>query len=323
MKILLIFYKPQNPGIEPKSSMQILDSEGDYHIGLLYSQILNRENKTPQDVLHVTVIDPGDKTIPEFYLPCLSYDAKSKSVKWDSAKMIELNFAYWIPQRRELLADLDIQFLRALEKSDEKEKRIVTANKGFLRDLPNFVLTKWAETLKIVKSDGSYKGVSQNDSRFAQKNGQIFYEGKPVGVVDSFDSFTASQQTYYTAIFNHRYSRVDVLKFTPFHNILFIDVLSEGSGYTDPPTIKFECDYDGAMHPRYECRLRDDKLAEVVVITPGCGYIEEPKLVVSEPNLPNGKPAIVSAKIYNKVIQEYPSFSNEELKQRLPKDILY
>ena len=85
--------------------------------------------------------------------------------------MIELNFNYWMPQRRELLRDLDIQFMRALEKNNEKERKIIVTNKEFLRDLPNFVLTKWAETLEVVKSNGEWTGISQNDSRFSQRNG--------------------------------------------------------------------------------------------------------------------------------------------------------
>ena len=91
--------------------------------------------------------------------------------------MIELNFYYWLPQRRELLKDLDIQFMRALEKGNEKEKQIIVTNKEFLRDLPNFVLTKWAETLEIVRSNGEFTGISQNDSRFTQNNGQFYFEG--------------------------------------------------------------------------------------------------------------------------------------------------
>ena len=59
---------------------------------------------------------------------------------------------------------------------------------------------------------------------------------------------------------------------------------------------------------------------EVIIITPGCGYLEEPKLSVSKPNSPNGKQAVVATKVYNQVIQEYPSFSQEELEQRLPKE---
>lgn len=321
MKILIIFYNPRSKDVEPKSSMQILDSNKDHDMNFLYSRMLQRSRKTPNDVMHVSVVDTGDKVIPEFYLPCLSYDKKSKSIKWDSAKMLELNFAYWMPQRRELLKDLDIQFMRALEKNDEKQRQIIITNKEFLRDLPNFVLTKWAETLNLERSNGEFKGISQNDSRFSQKNGQIFYEGEPVGVVDSFDSFTTSQQRFYIELFNHRYSRLDMLKFTPFHNILFVDILSRGAGYTSPPTIEFKCSYDGAMPPRYQCSVHSGELTKVTIVTPGCGYIEEPQLIVSKPNLPNGKQAVVSTKIYNAVIQEYPSFSNEELRQRLPKDL--
>ena len=318
MKVLVIFFHPENKNDEPRSIMRIMSEGQDSEF--LYHHALSVNKKTVEDVLHASVVDSGDKVIPEFYLPCITYDKLTDSVKFDSSKILELNFFYWVPQRRELLKDLDIQFMQALEKNNEKEKQIIITNKEFLRDLPNFVLTKWAETLEVVKSNGEYTGISQNDSRFSQKNGQIYYKGKPVGLVDSFDSFTASQQRFYIELFNQRYTRMDALKFTPFHNILFVNVLSEGSGYSFPPTIEFECAYDGAMAPKYQCVIENGSLTEVVIMTPGCGYLDEPKLIVSKPTSANGKQAVVVTKIYNKVIQQYPSFSLEELEQRLPKE---
>jgi len=318
MKVLVIFFKDWDKKGDPRSEMTVMREGQD--VNFLYNHTLHINKKTADDVLHASVVNSGDKVIPEFYLPCLVYDEITDSIKWDSAKMIELNFYYWLPQRRDLLKDLDIEFMRALEKGNEKEKQIIVTNKEFLRDLPNFVLTKWAETLEIVRSNGEFTGISQNDSRFTQNNGQIYFEGKPVGIVDSFDSFTVSQQRFYIELFNQRYSRLDALAFTPFHNILFVDVLTGGSDYTSPPTIKFECDYDGAMPPKYQCILENGSLARVIIITPGCGYLEEPKLIVSKPTSPNGKQAVVATKIYNQVIQEYPSFSQEELELRLPKE---
>lgn len=318
MQILVIFFKPEKEKEAPPSEMHIMRAGQD--VDFLFHHTLDTNGKTMDDVLHATVVDSGDKVIPEFYLPCLVYDHASDSVKWDSAKMIELNFNYWMPQRRELLKDLDIQFMRALEKNDEQEKKIIVTNKEFLRDLPNFVLTKWAETLEVVKSNGEWTGISQNDSRFSQRNGKIYYQGKPIGLVDSFDAFTTSQQRFYVELFNQRYSRQDALRFTPFHNILIVDILSGGSGYMSPPTIEFQCEYAGAMPPKYQCVTENGSLTEVIIITPGCGYIEDPKLVVSKPTSPGGKQAVVSAKIYNRVIQEYPSFTQEELEERLPKE---
>jgi hypothetical protein len=318
MQILVIFFKPEDKNEAPPSEMHIIRAGQD--VDFLFHYTLDTNKKTMDDVLHASVVDSGDKVIPEFYLPCLVYDRATDSVKWDSAKMIELNFNYWMPQRRELLRDLDIQFMRALEKNNEKERKIIVTNKEFLRDLPNFVLTKWAETLEVVKSNGEWTGISQNDSRFSQRNGKIYYKGTPVGLVDSFDAFTTSQQRFYVELFNQRYGRQDALRFTPFHNILIVDILSGGSGYTVSPTIEFQCEYAGAMPPKYQCVIENGSLTEVIVITPGCGYIEEPKLIVSKPTLPNGKQAVVSAKVYNRVIQEYPSFTQEELEDRLPKE---
>ena len=109
----------------------------------LLAHLLKIEGKTKKDILHVSVVDPGEgKTIPEFYLPCITYDPSKDKVVFDSAKIIELNFQYWIPQRQELLRHLDVEFLQALEKNDEKQKRKIVTNKEFLRDLPNYVLTK-------------------------------------------------------------------------------------------------------------------------------------------------------------------------------------
>ena len=114
MKVLVIFFKNSDGKGEPGSEMTILREGQD--VNFLYNHTLHTNGKTEDDVLHATVVDSGNKVIPEFYLPCLVYDEISDSVKWDSAKMIELNFYYWLPQRRELLKDLDIQFMRALEK---------------------------------------------------------------------------------------------------------------------------------------------------------------------------------------------------------------
>ncbi len=97
-------------------------------------------------------------------------------------------------------------------------------------------------------------------------------------------------------------------------------IVSGGTSYTAPPTIEFQCEYVGAMSPKYQCIIENGSLTQVIVITPGCGYIEDPKLIVSKPTSPNGKQAVVSAKIYNRVIQEYPSFTQEELEDRLPKE---
>jgi len=318
MKLLAVFFIPEGNRSLPKSVIRPI---GEEPVDFLLAHLLNLEGKTGADVLHVSVVDPGEgRTIPEFYLPCITYDPSKDKVVFDSAKILELNFQYWIPQRQEMLKHLDVEFLKALEKGDEKEKQKIITNKEFLRDLPNYVLTKWAETLNVIKSNGDISGTSAPDVRFTNKNGKIYFEGRPIGIVDTFDAFTPSQQKYYMELFNARYTRKDAMFFTPFHNILFVDVLNGGSGYTSSPTITFDCPYPGSMAPRYQCVLNKNSLQEVRVITPGCGFLEEPRITVSDPDSPNGNRAIVTAKIYNKIIQNYPSFSEEEREERLPKE---
>ena len=318
MKLLAVFFIPEGNRSLPKSVIRVI---GEEPTDFLLAHLLNLEGKTKADILHVSVVDTGEgNTIPEFYLPCLTYDASKDKVVFDSAKIIELNFQYWIPQRQEMLKHLDVEFLKALEKSDEKEKRKIVTNKELLRDLPNFVLTKWAETLQVIKSNGDISGSSAPDSRFNNKNGQIYFKGRPIGIVDTFDAFTPSQQKYYMELFNARYTRKEAMFFTPFHNILFVDVLNGGSGYNTPPNITFDCPYPGSMAPRYQCVLNKNSLQEVKIITPGCGFLEEPKITVSDPDSPNGNRAIVAAKIYNKIVQSYPSFSAKEREEMLPKE---
>ena len=88
MKVLVIFFKNSDGKGEPGSEMTILREGQD--VNFLYNHTLHTNGKTEDDVLHATVVDSGNKVIPEFYLPCLVYDEISDSVKWDSAKMILL-----------------------------------------------------------------------------------------------------------------------------------------------------------------------------------------------------------------------------------------
>jgi hypothetical protein len=249
--------------------------------------MMSRDMKPDQ--LHRSFLVNGIEKVPEIYLDCLRlYEDK---LIFDNSQIIETNFDYWLADRAMILNDLDVEFIRSVEKNDEHLKSRIILQKEFLRDLPNFVLKKLSEQLKV---------------KFAYNHRNE--DGEGTGIVDSFDVLTVSQQTNYRQMFNSKYTRSQVLKFTPYFNILFIDVLDGGSGYEKEPSLEFECNYEMAFPPKYKCILKDKKLKSVEIITGGCGYTEDLKITVSPPDDPNGKRAKVSTKILLEVPIEYSPF---------------
>jgi hypothetical protein len=191
-----------------------------------------------------------------------------------------------------MLKQLDVEFMRAIEEDDRYKKKEVVLQKKFMRDLPNFVLRKFSEQMSLGASDPA----------------RIPYKQQP-GVVDSFDVLTASQQTNYRQIFNTMYTKEQALRYTPFYNILSINVIDPGSGYQSSPFLEFECDYDMAFPPEYRCSVQNGKLAGVEILTAGCGYIGGVKITASPPDGFDGKRAVVSSKIFHEIKPEYPVFN--------------
>jgi len=245
--------------------------------------------KMKKDNLEKSFVIESNSTLPELYLGCLRLH--NGKLFFDTSYIIEANFDFWIAERAQMLGQLDIEFMKAIEDNDNEKRETVTLQKKFMRDLPNFILRKFAEQMSLNASDPA----------------KIPYKQQP-GVVDSFDVLTASQQTNYRQIFNSMYTKEQALRYTPFYNILSIDVIDTGSGYQSPPSLEFECDYDMAMAPEYECVLQDGGLKSVNLLTYGCGYVGGVKINASTPDKPNGKNALVSAKIFHEIEPEYPRF---------------
>jgi len=246
--------------------------------------------KMKKDNLIKSFVIESNSTLPELYLGCLRLH-KGELI-FDTSYIIEANFDFWIAERSQMLGQLDIEFMKAIEDDDNKKRESVTLQKKFMRDLPNFILRKFAEQMSLDAEDPA----------------RVPYKQQP-GVVDSFDVLTASQQTNYRQIFNTMYTKEQALKFTPFYNILSIDVIDSGSGYQSPPSLEFECDYDMAMPPEYECVLQKGGLKSVNLLTYGCGYVGDVKVNVSRPNKSQGNRALVGAKIFHQIKPEYPVFN--------------
>jgi hypothetical protein len=282
MNLLVAFFK------EGEEKIVIPLREDDDPQFVLGHTMLSRKMK--KDNLRKSFVIKSNSTLPELYLGCLRLH--EKKLIFDTSYIIEANFDFWLAERSHMLRQLDVEFMRAIEESDTHKKREVVLQKKFMRDLPNFVLRKFSEQLPLDVSDPA----------------RIPYKQQP-GVVDSFDVMTASQQTNYRQIFNTTYTKEQVLRYTPFYNILFINVIDPGSGYQSSPTLKFECNYDMAFPPQYQCFVQKGKLKEVQILTAGCGYIGGVKITASSPNDPNGKRAVVSSKIFHEIKPEYPAFN--------------
>lgn len=281
MDLLVLFFK------EHEEKMIIPLKEGDDPLFIMGSLMVSR--RMAKDNLKYSFILKSQSMIPEFYLGCLRvHDDK---FLFDTSYIIEANFAFWIPDRRKLLEKLDVEFIRAIEVDDIAKKNEVVLQKKFLRDLPNFVLRKFAEQMPLDSSDP----------------GRVPYHQAP-GVVDSFDVLTVSAQTKYRQLFNMMYSREQALRYTPFYNILRVDVEDPGSGYQASPTLKFESNYDMAFPPEYECILENGGIKEVKILTAGSGYVGGVKIIPSGPNETNGRRAILTTKVFHEIAPNYPLF---------------
>ena len=281
MNLLVAFFKEGNEKI-----VVPLREDDDSNFVLAHTMMTR---KMKPDNLIKSFIIQSESTLPELYLGCLRLH--NGKLIFDTSYIVEANFDFWIAERAQMLAQLDIEFMKSIEDNDSHKKKEVVLQKKFMRDLPNFILRKFSEQMTLDASDPA----------------RIPYKQQP-GVVDSFDVLTASQQTNYRQMFNTMYSKEQALRYTPFYNILYVDVIDFGSGYKSPPSLEFECDYDMAFPPQYECFVQDGELKRVEILTAGSGYIGEVKVTVSPPDNPEGKRAVVSCKIFHKIEPEYPKF---------------
>ena len=281
MDLLVMFFK------EHEEKMMLPLKEGEDPSFVVARVMVSRG--MAKDNLKYSFVLKSQSILPEFYLGCLRIH--NDKLIFDTSYIVEANFAFWIPERRKILEGLDVEFLRAIEGDNIARKNEIVLQKKFLRDLPNFVLRKFAEQMPLDSSDP----------------GRIPYHQVP-GVVDSFDVLTPSQQTKYRQLFNMMYSREQALRYTPFHNVLRIDVEDPGSGYQTPPSLKFEGNNDMAFPPEYECVLENGGVKEVKILTAGSGYIGGVKITASEPNGLDGRQAILTAKIFHEVVPNYPLF---------------
>ena len=281
MNLLVMFFE------EPEEKMVLPLKEGEdsfFAVARIMSSM-----RMKKDNLKYSFVWESQSVLPEFYLGCLR--VHNDKLIFDTSYIIEANFSFWIPDRGKLLEELDIEFMRAIEEDDIVRKNEIVLQKKFLRDLPNFVLRKFAEQMPLDPSDP----------------GRIPYH-QVTEVADCFDDLTASQQTKYRQLFNMMYSREQAIRYTPFHNILRIDVEDPGSGYQTPPSLKFEGNNDMAFPPEYECILENGGVKEVKILTAGSGYISGVKIVAAEPNELDGRRAVLTAKIFHEIVHSYPLF---------------
>ena len=88
----------------------------------------------------------------------------------------------------------------------------------------------------------------------------------------------------------------DLLKFTPFQNIFTASIVDAGSGYEKPPKITFE-NPDNEMYYGYPAEItatiKEGSLSNLFFTNNGCSYVREPKVMITPPEDPDGKIALV------------------------------
>jgi hypothetical protein len=243
----------------------------------------------PERIIKHFAINTNKHIVPEKYLSC--FKLKDEELIFDNSQIIFENFDFWMEQRQDLFKELDIEFLKALEDQDQVQISKTKDKKRFLRDLPNFIPLKFAEVMEI-------------EDAYAARDG----DGKAIGVVDSYDALSTSRQIYYQNLVNERFKVSEILKFTPFHNILHVDIIDGGFGYLTPPKISFKCDHAMAFPPFCKTIIEGKKLKEVKVLAAGCGMVGNVSITISRPEQEDGMVATVDAEICNETDINYFSF---------------
>jgi hypothetical protein len=284
-KFIIIFYEEKESG-EIKSSIIPLKEDDD--VDAIIKERISRMPYAKKGSLKVFRRELKGRVFPELYLDCLTL--KDDELFFDRSYIIDLHGGIWNSDRTKLFEWLDIEFMKALEEDDKKKIEKIKMQKKFLRNLINFCLMKFSEAL----GNGLY---SKRDE-----------EGRPVynvygqdSVIETFGELSLSQQVHHRDLFNEKYSVKDMIEYTPFYNILEIEVIDKGSGYSKPPTIDFICKHGMVFPPTYKTVIENGCLKEVKVLTEGCGFVGDYDLTVSPPDLQPGIQAKVKAEIYNDI----------------------
>jgi hypothetical protein len=283
-KLLIVFFDLKG---ETRSIIIPIEDDKDLKSSL-DKHMLSLGVASEQIIKHFA-INTNKHIVPEKYLSC--FKLRDGELVFDNSQILYENFDFWMEQRQDLFKDLDIEFLKALEDQDQVLISKTKDKKRFLRDLPNFVPLKFAEVMEI-------------EDAYAARD----KDGKAIGVVDSYDALSTSQQIHYQSLVNERFKVSEILKFTPFHNILHIDIIDEGFGYLTPPKINFKCDYEMAFPPFCKAIVEEKKLKEVKVLAAGCGMVGGVSVAISRPEQEDGTIAKVSAEICNETDINYFSF---------------
>tara|TARA_R100000008_G_scaffold73292_1_gene51706 strand:+ start:1140 stop:2018 length:879 start_codon:yes stop_codon:yes gene_type:complete len=283
-KLLIVFFDSKG---ETRSIIMPIEDGKDLRSSL--NKLMLSLGVSPEQIIKYFAINTNKHIVPEKYLSC--FKLKDEELVFDNSQILFENFDFWMNERQDLFKELDVEFLKALENQDQELISKTKDKKRFLRDLPNFVPLKFAEVMGI-------------EDAYAARDA----DGKAVGVVDSYDALSTSQQIYYQGLVNERFKISEILKYTPFHNILHVDVIDEGSGYFIPPKINFECDYEMAFPPLCKTIVEGGKLKEVKVLAAGCGMVGNVFATVSPPEQEGGRVATVSAETCNKTDINYFSF---------------
>ncbi len=89
----------------------------------------------------------------------------------------------------------------------------------------------------------------------------------------------------------------DVINFNPFNNILKVNIINGGSGYSKPPTVTIDppVGQKPGLQAKAITTIKDGSVDNVIITQYGCGYTKPAKTVVSAPDNEEGEPAILMA----------------------------
>lgn len=88
----------------------------------------------------------------------------------------------------------------------------------------------------------------------------------------------------------------EVFEFNPFCNILKVNILENGSGYINPPSIIIESENKTAG---LSASIKDGKVNDVIIQNHGYGYIDIPKITITKPDMLEGITAKIEVEVYN------------------------
>tara|TARA_Y100000588_G_C14245466_1_gene921220 strand:- start:959 stop:1678 length:720 start_codon:yes stop_codon:yes gene_type:complete len=74
-----------------------------------------------------------------------------------------------------------------------------------------------------------------------------------------------------------------ILTFNAFNNVLGINIINGGAGYTSPPKITISEPEQSGFHMKAQALIADGSVTSVIVTQVGSGYIKRPKITVEAP----------------------------------------